>query len=189
MFERPKRPAWEGKDCYCSQGVGAGDKQEGGERMRCKASDCFSCPYPDCINDSIQETRKYTQEQKKRAYQRMSERRKQRHDNGICTQCGKRPPKPGAKMCALCQAKWAKYKEEESRRKGIKPKEMLDGVLLCKKCGNAAPVSPYKVCQRCLDSNRKHIAKTPTNMGKKPRGAFSISHEMFWASKKQKSCS
>ena len=27
MFERPKRPAWAGKDCYCSQGVGAGDKQ------------------------------------------------------------------------------------------------------------------------------------------------------------------
>ena len=27
MFERPKRSAWEGKDCYCIQGVGAGDKQ------------------------------------------------------------------------------------------------------------------------------------------------------------------
>ena len=27
MFESFQKAAWEGKDCYCSQGVGAGDKQ------------------------------------------------------------------------------------------------------------------------------------------------------------------
>nr|DAH02377.1 MAG TPA: hypothetical protein [Caudoviricetes sp.]DAP25055.1 MAG TPA: hypothetical protein [Caudoviricetes sp.] len=26
MFESFQKAAWEGKDCYCSQGVGAGDK-------------------------------------------------------------------------------------------------------------------------------------------------------------------
>ena len=33
MFERPKRSAWAGKDCYCSQGVGAGSKTKGSNRM------------------------------------------------------------------------------------------------------------------------------------------------------------
>lgn len=29
MFESFKKAAWEGKDCYCSQGVGAGSKTGG----------------------------------------------------------------------------------------------------------------------------------------------------------------
>lgn len=33
MFESFQKAAWEGKDCYCSQGVGAGSKMKGSERM------------------------------------------------------------------------------------------------------------------------------------------------------------
>nr|DAQ96293.1 MAG TPA: hypothetical protein [Caudoviricetes sp.] len=29
MFESFQKAAWEGKDCYCSQGVGAGSKRGG----------------------------------------------------------------------------------------------------------------------------------------------------------------
>lgn len=60
MFERPKRPAWAGKDCYCSQGVGAGDKQGGeklwrlsnnlGELTRIYGTLWAECPQEGCHN-------------------------------------------------------------------------------------------------------------------------------------------
>lgn len=148
--------------------------------MRCKWSDCFTCPYPDCINDYVPPIRKASPEQIKRRTQKKSLLIKERESSGLCTQCGKRSPREGYKMCRECQNKAKKYKEKENRKSGITPRFMLDGVYLCQKCGKHPPVEPYKLCERCLESNRKHLDLTPTHNGKRVKSDFTNNHEKFW---------
>lgn len=148
--------------------------------MKCKWSDCFTCPYPDCINDYVPPTRKASPEQIKKNTQRMSLLRKERANNGLCTQCGKKPPREGYKMCKECQVKYARYKEKENRKKGVIPKSLLDGIYLCQKCGKYPPVEPYKLCEGCLESNRKHLDLTPTHNGRRVNSDFCNNHERFW---------
>ena len=149
--------------------------------MKCKKSDCFNCPYPDCINDYIPPIRKQSPKQIKRRTEKKSLLRKEWQKNGLCTCCGKKPPRDGYKMCYECQRKARRYKEEETRRKDLHiPIALLDGENLCKKCGKAPPVKPYKLCMRCLENNRKHLDLTPTHNHKKIESDFCKSNGLFW---------
>ena len=126
--------------------------------MRCKWSDCFTCPYPDCINDYIPPIRKASPETIKKRIQKMSLLRKERANNGLCTSCGLRPPRGGYKMCRECQVKSAKYKEKENKEKGITPRFMLDGTYLCQKCGKHPPACrnpAYPAYKRHTDPRNK----------------------------------
>lgn len=155
----------------------------------CGYNDCFTCPYPDCINDYVEPTRKLSPEQIKKISSRKSELRKEREKVGVCTQCGKRPSRQGYKMCYDCQRKFRLYKELENRKKGVQSKILLDGISLCAKCGKKPPQKPYKLCSRCLENNLKFLEKTPTHNGKKQKGGFTEANETFWrgyTNKKQK---
>lgn len=72
--------------------------------MHCKISDCFNCPYPDCINDSFYDY-KLSDKQKARHNELALGRLEQRRANGICTYCGKNPADKGYKTCAECRRK------------------------------------------------------------------------------------
>ena len=149
--------------------------------MKCKKSDCFNCPYPDCINDYIPPIKKQSPEQIKRRTVEKSLRRKEWQQKGLCTCCGKKPPREGYKMCHECQTKARKYKEEETRKKDLhKPRVLLDGECLCQKCGKSPPAKPYKLCSRCLESNRRHLDLTPTHNHKKILSDFCKNNELFW---------
>ena len=148
--------------------------------MRCRKQDCFSCPYPDCINDYVPPERKANPEIVRKAVQRKSAMRKERVSSGLCTECGKYPPREGYKMCHYCQAKFRKYKNDENHKKGIKPRVLLDGISLCQKCGKHPPEPNYKLCKRCLENALKHLSLTPTHNGKKIQSGFTIGHERFW---------
>lgn len=148
--------------------------------MRCRKQDCFSCPYPDCINDYVPPVRKVSPETIQKLSRRMSALRRERASNGLCTECGKRPPREGYKMCHLCQAKARSYKNDENRRKGVTPKDMLDGVHLCQKCGKAPPAPPYKLCARCLEGCREHLLRTPTHNGRRAQSGFVVDQAKFW---------
>lgn len=148
--------------------------------MKCRAKDCFQCPYPDCINDFVPKSRKNSPETIAKRIQKKSALIKERQSLGLCTSCGKEKPRDGYKMCFLCRYKARKYKESESRKNGLTPRFMMDGIHLCQKCGKSAPVHPYKLCSRCLESNRRHLDKTPTHNGKRQVGLFCESNEIYW---------
>lgn len=149
--------------------------------MRCKKSDCFTCPYPDCINDDEPSVRVYTPEQKERIRYRARARRQRFKDAGLCSWCGKKAPTGGFKMCAECRIKMRRTKEDQNRQKGILPRSMLDGVERCQKCGKSPPVDGYKLCERCLASTRAHADLTPTHNHRRPVGWFNDAQEIYWA--------
>lgn len=127
--------------------------------MKCNM-DCFNCPYPDCINDYV---RPYDAERRKTHYQKENERRKQqraeRKANGICTVCGKKPiSKDCETMCVECLLKHRRESLKRGRKNGEKPRELLDGISLCKKCGKAKPVEGYKLCENCLEKARMAVS-------------------------------
>lgn len=153
--------------------------------MRCKKTDCFTCPYPDCINENPDPIRIYTG-QLQRMNNLAKKRRKARAESGMCTWCGKRTASDGRKTCPECREKLRRYKEVQTRKKGILPRVLLDGVDLCQKCGKAPPVDSYKLCQRCLDNARAHLDLTPTHNHKRPAGYFNEAHEIYWSEHKGK---
>lgn len=113
--------------------------------MECKKNDCFNCPYPDCINDYVKKT--YPRKKQWIAHQTeyVSKRAKRRAAEGLCTKCGKRPPRPGYRTCGECAMKSRRASNEHKWRNGTTPKVLMDGVTLCKKCGIMLAKKNYKV--------------------------------------------
>lgn len=140
--------------------------------MECKKNDCFNCPYPDCINDYVKKT--YPRKKQWIAHQTeyVSKRAKRRAAEGLCTKCGKRPPRPEYRTCGECAMKSRRASNEHKWRNGTTPKVLMDGVTLCKKCGKNPPVTGYAVCERCLALCRKALDKTPSHNGKAPDNGF-----------------
>lgn len=133
--------------------------------MNCKKKDCFNCPYPDCINDYVKKEYDRPAAYIKKQVERQSERIQQRAAAGLCTTCGKRPPRNGYRTCAECQARSRRYANRHNRSIGRIPESLLDGVSLCKRCGKAPPASGYKLCERCLESARMALDHTPSHSG------------------------
>lgn len=133
--------------------------------MNCKKKDCFNCPYPDCINDYVKKEYDRPAAYIKKQVERQSERIQQRAEAGLCTTCGKRPPRNGYRTCAECQARSRRYANRHNRSIGRVPESLLDGVSLCKRCGKAPPASGYKLCDRCLESARRALDHTPSHSG------------------------
>lgn len=153
--------------------------------MKCTKEQCFNCKYDDCINECVTH-RKSSKEQIERSAKRRRNLKNERMSIGLCVNCGNKKPEEGYKMCTECKRYFRLRKEESNRRRGILPRELLDGVERCAKCGKYVPVSGYKLCERCLKSSIEHLEKTPTHNGKKQRGGFTDGNELFWTNKKQK---
>lgn len=71
--------------------------------MNCKATDCFNCPYPDCINPAP--LRVLTQEQKDRINARAREKRAAYKAAGLCAMCGRQRDNPRWLLCGYCRAR------------------------------------------------------------------------------------
>lgn len=133
--------------------------------MNCKKNDCFNCPWPDCINDYVKKQYKRSADYTRRAVARRTEKIEANAAAGLCTTCGKRPPRTGFRTCAECQTRSRKYANRHNHSKGQLPETLLDGVSRCKRCGKAPPASGYKLCERCLESARRALGHTPSHSG------------------------
>ena len=134
--------------------------------MKCKRSDCFTCPYPDCINDSVTSHYRPAKERLAKQSAKAAETAKKRAAAGLCTLCGKRKPRPGYRTCSECAARQRRAANASHYRNGTTPRILMDGVSLCKKCGKNPPTYGYAVCERCLELCRSALDKTPTHNGK-----------------------
>lgn len=153
--------------------------------MHCSMADCFTCPYPDCINPEPLRIRTYTEKQKRQINARHREARAKRRELGKCTQCGViLDTNYEFKMCLKCRMRARKYKVDERIKYGLLTKDMLDGVERCQKCGKEPPKPGYKLCERCYNSNLTHLAKTPTHRGRGCQTHFRDFGNVFWEERK-----
>ena len=135
--------------------------------MNCKKNDCFNCPYPDCINGYVKKQYKRSPEGIRKIAAYNKRRSEQWEASGLCKACGKRPPRPGYKLCAECQAKGRKRSNKHNHNvRGQLPQVLLDGISRCKRCGKFPPAAGYKLCERCLESARRALDTAPTHNGK-----------------------
>lgn len=152
--------------------------------MKCKVSDCFNCPYPDCINDYVAPYYPLSDECKERANERHRSLYQSRKDSGVCVRCGMHPPEQGRVRCSLCLNDDRKKHEKNSRKKGRTPRQLMNGVDLCKQCGKAKPVEGYKMCETCLEKARERAAIMLSL--KKGKNAFEKGNKAYWERKKAK---
>lgn len=151
--------------------------------------ECLSCTKPDCTNNYVRKPHKYSTKQIENRNAWARRRREKWRSDGLCTSCGKRPPRSGRTMCEICQAKFRQYKNRENHSRGVKPRVLLDGISLCSKCGNAPPKDGFKVCKTCYETNMRNLRKTPTHKGiKRENDGFRAGVDLFWrSSQSQKS--
>ena len=152
-------------------------------KMRCD-NNCASCKYPDCIWEPPTR-RELSVEAKCRRRDLAKRRRAERREAGLCTQCG-RLLYDAHRMCATCRAKFRAYKEAENRKAGVLPRDALDGVSRCAKCGKDAPIRGYRLCQKCYESSLAHLAKTPTHTGRGCVTPFAAGVDAFWRARQRK---
>lgn len=152
--------------------------------MRCKASDCFTCPYPDCINPEPVPLR--TREQQDRENSRARERREAYKAAGLCTTCGRPRDNPRWLACGRCRGKRRMSQEQDNRKRGHLPKSLLDGVERCAHCGRAAPAEGYQLCRKCLADARSALARTRNHAGKGCTTPFAQGVDAFWAGQKRR---
>lgn len=155
--------------------------------MRCKASDCFTCQYPDCINDYVGTRKPLSENAKMRVSEYRKERRAAFEKAALCTSCGKNKPSLGYKRCTACRTYDKQKKLEYRLRDGKLIREMMDGITLCVKCGKAAPMSGYKMCKACIAQANAALDKTPTHNGGRNRNGFTEAHEKWWQITKNRS--
>lgn len=90
--------------------------------MKCRKNDCFTCPYPDCIDDSISHQSPLSDASKARLSQKGKARRAAFETAGLCTSCGKRVPEIGYKRCYICRSYDKRTKEKIGLSKKIADK-------------------------------------------------------------------
>lgn len=113
--------------------------------MICKKADCFTCPYPDCINDYVPPFLPLTEERKEQIRARGKARYQERKATGVCTRCGKRPPSGGKTKCWECLGKDARaHRDPEAI-----PRILFDGVTRCRTCGKPELEPGKKICPGC----------------------------------------
>lgn len=111
-----------------------------------------------CMSDASERNRswydKLTPEQRKaeskRAVENKRKLRELRKAEGLCAECGKRPPKNGRVRCAICLHKHSKRMKQYHRKKGCKPRELFynhDKCWIC--CADALPGK--RVCAEHMD--------------------------------------
>ena len=151
--------------------------------MRCKISDCFNCPFPDCINDKIPPER--TPEQKKKDHEKLMQRKQWCRENGVCTQCMCRPATKGYVTCAGCRRNQSRWARERNHRQGLHlPRVLMDGVDRCKICGKNPPMERQTICQRCYENCINNLPKD--NGGMKQKNGFSAANSAYWRESVQK---
>lgn len=123
--------------------------------MKCNFSDCFTCQYHDCINNSFNKPIVRSRAYKERAKQYQKALREERKNQGLCVYCGKRKSDNGFATCFECRNAQRKKKIDRDRAKGTTPRVLMDGVSYCTKCGKNPPTVGTKLCANCLDHNRK----------------------------------
>ena len=85
----------------------------------------------------------------------------------------------GYKSCTECRIERTKKNREYSRKtERYTPRELMDGVKLCKLCGKRPPVDGRTICEecfkKCLDNLNHADSKEPLNNG------FRASIEAYW---------
>lgn len=151
--------------------------------MKCRTKDCFTCPYPDCINDYVKKTQTYSEKQLAEKAKRVRARKDMYRNLGICPYCGKRKIDDGHKMCDFCRTYFRLHKNKSQHKHGVLPKELLDGIDRCSRCGRGLPVDGYSLCTSCLQQARTALSKTPTHNGRKVDNYMKKVHNAWWEEK------
>lgn len=107
----------------------------------------------ECMSDASEKNRKrrerLTAEQRhaesQRAVEYKRQRRERRKAEGVCVECGKRPPKEGRIRCAVCLHKHSERMKRYHRAKGCKPHELLLAHDVCYICGGV-PLPGKRLC-------------------------------------------
>lgn len=105
---------------------------------------CLECVAKAC--EYAAKKRKQDVEAYNKRYRENQKKRKERYkEAGLCSKCGKRKPKNGGKMCAICLEKIKQWRK--SKGVGRKTEDRYERVAkgLCWYCDNPAEIG-YKVC-------------------------------------------
>lgn len=70
---------------------------------------------------------------------------------GVCTVCGKRPPKTGCKRCERCLARGRYNRRQRIIRKGSVPRDIITDIGICYFCCKNPQIPGKKICNDCLD--------------------------------------
>ena len=127
-------------------------------------------------------------ERDRRRYRRLAD---ERHDAGLCLNCGIAPHAPGRARCEEClqqrraadRARYARArargllhdgKRAETRRKNARAKskrryEARKAAGTCSKCGRHPPAAGRTKCEQCLD--RRNMAERDQWQSRRTRGA------------------
>lgn len=118
--------------------------------MKCKHDDCFTCPYPDCINDYTPPLQVLTAEQKSRINKRHRDVYLQRKEQGLCAYCGKRPALPNRVRCNDClQKNRDGARKSWQSRYDTMSRDMMGYLGICMTCGKRPQKAGYKLCAEC----------------------------------------
>lgn len=130
--------------------------------MICKKADCFTCPYPDCINDYVPPLLPLTEKRKEQIRARGKARYQERKAAGLCVRCGKYPPEAGKVRCWNCLKKDAR----NHRDPAAIPRSLFDGVERCKNCGRPELQTGKKICPECYAKSCETLITARAARGK-----------------------
>lgn len=110
---------------------------------------CYHC-WEVAYNARQKRKKPMTDEQRQKAYQRNTEKRRKQLENGLCWYCGKRKVLDGRRECIDCYTKRKRravliYAETKAKNAAIREERLKNH--LCTKCGEPAK-DGYKVCEQ-----------------------------------------
>jgi len=143
--KKNKERSRENRDFYIKQGICPICKKE---RIYPPEKSCYNCRERANQKEMTEEEREHRRELARlRAANRI--------ENGLCPECGKRPPEDGYKRCAICRGKqrlrrktWEWSKKEAWKWNGV-----------CVSCGSDDMQEGTNVCKRCYAIDCKNLEK------------------------------
>lgn len=122
---------------------------------------CLLC-MSDASEKNLRQRDKWTSERRmaesKRAVENKRKRRERRKAEGVCVECGKRPPKEGCIRCAICLHKHSERMKRYYHAKGHKPRELLLAHDVCYICGGE-PLPGKRLCAEHMEKCMKNLSK------------------------------
>lgn len=137
---------------YKAHGICVICGQETAKKTSVRCSKCAAtvAGYERIKYHSMEEEEEERKEKLKKDTQRIKSTREQRKAAGLCTTCGKHPPKEGRLQCEACLARYRRYCEKSRRKRGVLPKDMIFNKSRCCRCMREVPlVSGKKMCPEC----------------------------------------
>lgn len=126
----------------------------------------------DCAEKLAAKKREFRSANKARVHEQWQRSKAKRIERGVCIYCARHKPKPGNKVCDICNYKQQAKRREKQIAEGMNWPRGANGY--CWQCNKRKAVGGKHLCQECIDMKMKYLTPEAGERGRQTQRAMKM---------------